>query len=348
MSLRIGVVGTGWWATVNHIPTVQASRLGNIVAICDLDPQRLATVGDRFGVSGRYADVAAMLAAERLDGVMIATPHTAHAAPALAALQAGCHVLIEKPLATTSADARSIVDAAQTANRQVLVPCGWNFRDYTAQAAQWVQSGQIGDIRHVVCQMASALADLFAGQPMQETADALYRPPASTWADPARAGGYGWGQMSHSLSWVYRVTGLSPASAFCLAGTSVTDVDYYDAAVLRMSNGATMALSGAATVPKQCGFQMDIRIFGTEGMILFDIERERLELHRDDGVDQGFPIAPGQGSYDGTLPVTRFLEICAGQPVRNDADAENGALVVATLAAMYRSVQSTRQEVVDV
>lgn len=346
--MRIGVIGTGWWATVNHIPTVQASGLGEVVAICDLDPGRLATVGDRFGVAGRYTEVASLLAAEQLDGVMIATPHTAHAAAAVAALQAGCHVLIEKPLATTPQDARAIVAAARQANRQVLVPCGWNFRDYTAQAAAWVEAGQIGEIRHVVCEMASALGDLFAGQPMQETADALYRPPASTWADPSRAGGYGWGQMSHSLAWVYRVTGLAPATAFCLAGASAAGVDYYDAAVLRMSNGATMALSGAATVPKQCGFQMDIRLFGTQGMIVFDIERERLELHRNDGTDISFPIAVGQGGYDGTLPVTRFLEICAGQAVRNDADAENGALVVATLAAMYRSARTNRLEPVEV
>ena len=175
----------------------------------------------------------------------------------------------------------------------------------------------------------------------------MFRPPASTWADPARAGGYGWGQMSHSLAWVFRVTGLDPASAFCLSGKSAAGVDYYDAAALRMSNGATMTLSGAATVPKHCGFQMDARIFGTKGMILFDIERERLELHSADGEGEVFPMAPGQGAYDGKLPVVRFLEICAGGPVANDADADNGARVVAALAAMYRSATSGRQETVE-
>ena len=171
MKLKIGVVGTGWWATANHIPTVQASDNAEIVAICDLDPQRLAGVGERFGISRRYANMVEMLALERLDGVMVATPHTSHAGVATQALQAGCHVLVEKPLATTVADARAIVAAAQRAGRQVLVPCGWNFRDYTAQAARWIETGRIGEVRHVVCQMASALADLFAGEPMLETAD---------------------------------------------------------------------------------------------------------------------------------------------------------------------------------
>ena len=102
-------------------------------------------------------------------------------------------------------------------------------------------------------------------------------------------------------------------------GTTTRSVDVVD---------ATGAVTGAAELPGD----------------VFDIERERLELHRTDGEDLIHPIAPGEGAYDGTLPVTRFLEICAGQPVGNDADGVNGAMVVATLAAMYRSAQSRQQE----
>jgi predicted dehydrogenase len=192
--------------------------------------------------------------------------------------------------------------------------------------------------------MASALADLFAGEPMIETTDHLFRPPASTWADPRQAGGYGWGQMSHSLAWIYRVADVVPESVIAMSGKSPTGVDYYDAAVVRMSNGATMALSGAATVPKHCGFQMDIRIFGSEGMLLFDVERERLVLRRNDGADLIVPITPGEGGYDGTLPVHRFIEICAGLSSNNAADAENGARVVETLEALYRSAATGQTE----
>ena len=60
-------------------------------------------------------------------------------------------------------------------------------------------------------------------------------------------------------------------------GLSPAGVDFYDAALVEFSNGATMALSGSATVPKSRGYQLDIRIFGTEGMLLFDIERARVE-----------------------------------------------------------------------
>jgi predicted dehydrogenase len=340
-------VGVGWWATFSHIPTAQADPRATLVGIADLSAERLAIVGDRFKVANRYTDYRLMIENQKLDGLIVATPHVAHAEIAVHALARGLHVLLEKPMATSSIDARAIVGEASKAGKQVLIPCGWNFRDYTDKATEIVADGRIGEVRHIVCQMASALGDLFAGEPMIETTDHFFRPPASTWADPRQAGGYGWGQMSHSLAWIYRVADVVPESVFAMTGKSPTGVDYYDAAVVRMANGATMALSGAATVPKHCGFQMDIRIFGSEGMLLFDVERERLALRRDDGADLIFPITPGEGGYDGALPVRRFIEICAGLSNNNAADGENGARVVETLEALYRSAATGQTEHIE-
>ena len=86
MTARIGIVGIGWWATFMHIPAIQAGKDATVVAICDLDPDRVQVAGDKFGIPGRYTDVDAMLAAERLDGVIVGTPHVHHAGPAIAAL----------------------------------------------------------------------------------------------------------------------------------------------------------------------------------------------------------------------------------------------------------------------
>lgn len=346
MTARIGVVGVGWWATFNHIPTVQAGQDARIVALCDLDADRLRVAGDKFGIAARYTDLGAMLAAERLDGLIVSTPHVAHTAPALAGLAAGCHVLVEKPMATTAADGRAIAAAALAAGREVLVPCGMNFTAFTAKAAAFVRDGRIGAVRHAVCQMGSALEDLFAGEPMLETKDHLFRPPASTWADPAKAGGYGWGQMSHSLAWLLHVSDLTLDSLYAMDGKSKTGVDFYDAAVARATNGATVSLSGSATVPKHRGMHMDIRIYGTEGMISFDCEagRARLELSRLDGQDETIALAEGEAEYDGALPVRVFAALCAGKPVTNAANAENGARVTEALDALYRSARSGRLE----
>ena len=342
MTARIGVVGIGWWATVNHIPTIEASPEAEVVAICDLDRERLDRAGETFGIAARYTDLAEMLDRERLDGVMVSTPHTAHTAPAIAALRAGCHVLVEKPMATTAADGRAIAAAAAAAGREVLVPTGMNFTSFTARAADWVREGRIGEVRHAICQMGSALEDLFAGEPMIETVDHMFRPPPSTWADPARAGGYGWGQMSHSLAWLVHVADLAFESVYCMDGKSKTGVDYYDAACARATNGATVSMSGAATTPKHRGMHTDVRIFGTEGMILFDNERARLVLSRLDGTDEVFDIPEAEAAYDGALPVRVFARLCAGEAVRNASDAECGARVTEALDAMYRSAATGR------
>ncbi len=346
MAARIGVVGIGWWACFNHIPTLQKHPDVEVVAICDLSEARLAEVGNRFDLAARYRDVAEMVAKEALNGVIVSTPHVAHAAPAIAALKAGAHVMVEKPMATTGADGRAIAAAGVAAGRQVLVPTGLNYTGYTAVAAEWVRQGRIGTVRHAVCQMGSALADLMAGEPMLETTDHLYRPPASTWADPAKAGGYAWGQMSHSVGWLCYVANLKFETIFCMDGKSPTGVDYYDAAVGRAVGGATVSFSGASTVPKHRGLQTDVRIFGTKGVILFDCEggRARLELALMDGTNEVYPMAPGEADYDGALPVRHFAELCAGKAVGNPADGENGARVTDTIAAMYRSAASGRPE----
>ncbi|MCO5071490.1 MAG: Gfo/Idh/MocA family oxidoreductase [Rhizobiaceae bacterium] len=342
MTVKLAVVGTGWWATFSHIPTAQADGRAEIVAIADVDPARLAAVGDRFGIARRYASVEELVASEELDGAIISTPHVMHRQAAIPVLEAGVHALIEKPMATTAADARAMLRAAQKAGREIMIPCGYNFTDYTRQAGEIIAAGRIGQVRHVVCQFATALDDLFGGKPMLETAEHMYRPPASSWADPKRAGGYGWGQMSHSIAWVYRVAPeLKPESVFCFSGNSATGVDYFDAASVRCTNGATMALSGAALLPKHSRPQLDIRIFGTEGMLVFDAERERLELHRLDGTgEQKMELAPGSGDYDGRAPINAFIDVCLGNVKANEANGENGARVAETLDAMYRSAAS--------
>ena len=340
MVAKIGVIGTGWWATFNHIPTIQNSQDATITAICDLDSGRLAQVGEQFNIKNHYSDFNEMLTNENLDGVVVSTPHTQHTSPAISALNAGCHVLVEKPMATTASDGWQIAETAQKTGFQVLVPTGMNFTSFTEKAAQWIRDNKIGEIRHAICQMGSPLDDLFDGKPMLETTEHMFRPPASTWADPAKAGGYGWGQMSHSIAWLLYVTDLRFKNVICLDSKSSTGVDYYDAVAGTATNGATISLSGSSTVPKHKGMHMDIRIYGTEGMIVFDNERARLGLFRLDGNDDEIEISAQDAEYDGTLPVKVFAKLCAGQNVINASNGDCGAKVTEVLDAMYKSAKS--------
>jgi predicted dehydrogenase len=339
---RIGVIGAGWWAVANHIPVLKQLSDCEIVAVNRLGAQELAEVQEKFGIARGFEDYREMLDSVPMDGVVVSSPHVVHFEHASAALKKGCHVLVEKPLTTTAGDARTLVALAKAEGREIVVPYGWNFLPWMEDARRLAAG--VGRVEHVVLQMANALEDLFAGQPMKETEGAMFRPPPSTWADPKRAGGFGWGQLVHALGLLFRLADLEPDEVFAVTGQSPTGVDYYDAAVVRFGGGATGALSGASTLPKGRPVQIDLRIFGSEGMLLLDIERERLELRRRGGKDEVVPMPPGSGGYACEEPLRVLVDLCLGKKPGNGAPGLVGQRAVEVLDAMYRSAASGRME----
>ncbi|HWJ75472.1 MAG TPA: Gfo/Idh/MocA family oxidoreductase [Kaistia sp.] len=342
--INIGVIGAGWWATLSHIPALLANPHVGTVAVSRPDADGLAKVAAEFPQVRPYLDTAEMLASETLHGVVVASPHIFHAEHGRMALSRGLHTLIEKPMATNAADARMLVETAQANGVEIVLPYGWNFKPITAVAHRLVADGWVGEVRHVVAQMASALSDLFGGQQMVETKDHLFRPPASTWADPARAGGYGWGQLTHGLGALFSMVDLDPVRVFAKIGLSPAGVDFYDAAVVELENGATISLSGAATVPKSRSYQMDIRIFGTEGMLLFDVERARCEVIRHDGRTHIEKLPADAGAYESVAPIALLVDLCRGADVINPANGTVGMRASLLLDAMYRSAASGQME----
>ena len=341
---RIGVIGAGWWGVEVYIPALLEHPDVDLVAVNRRDENALKKITTSFRIANGYTDYKALLAAENLDGAIIVSPHPVHFEHAMAALDAGAHVLVDKPMTTSAADARSLVAHADKQGLEIVVPYGWNFKEFSREAARLLAAGEIGEVRHVACQMASPTRDLFAGEGLVETRQHMFRPPNSTWAEPDNAGGYGWGQLSHVLGLLFRVTGLAPAEVYAISGLSPSGVDYYNAATVRCTNGASVALSGAATVPKQCGYQLDIRVFGTQGMLLLDVERERMEVRRDDGRDTVLDIAAGAGAYQCVEPISRLAEICLGKAVQNEAPGIVGQRAIEVLDAMYRSIASGQIE----
>jgi len=343
---RIAVLGAGWWATQHHIPNLKARPEVDLVGVCRLGIDELKLVRERFGFAVASEDFIEVLDRSRPDGVVVSSPHVAHFENAMAALDRGAHVLIEKPMCTTSEQARALERRAHERGLEIIVPHGFNFTRYMPAAAEMVAQGRVGAVRHVTAQMGSALLDLFGGEPMQETSAHTFRPPPSTWADPKRAGGYGWGQLSHLLGALFRVVPVDPQAIFARTGLSPTGVDYFDAAVLTLANGATVSLSGSAAVPKHIGTHIDMRVYGTDGAVFLDVERERLELRRQDGDDEVVPLAPGEGrkSYSTRPPIDALVDLCLGRPIANQADATVGRRTVEVLDALYRSAASGREE----
>src|SRR4051812_19645899 len=99
--LRVGIIGMGWWAFLAHVPNLRNTGKAEIVAISRRNAERLAMAKEATNVDHAYTDWRDMLAKESLDAVIVCTPHHAHLAPTVTALEAGLHVLVEKPIALT-------------------------------------------------------------------------------------------------------------------------------------------------------------------------------------------------------------------------------------------------------
>lgn len=141
--LRIGVVGLGIGRM--HIEGWREHPQAEVVAIADADPKRLAEIGDKFGITHRHASAAAMLEAHTLDAVSICTPNKFHRELTLLALERGCHVLCEKPMAMNAAEGREMLEAAQRAGRRLMINFSYRFSAQSRALKAQVDAGVFGE-----------------------------------------------------------------------------------------------------------------------------------------------------------------------------------------------------------
>src|SRR5271170_1124258 len=119
--LRVGVVGCGRVAADRHLPALSRVRGAEVVALADSDQARLKHLADQFRVTHRYPDVHTLLDTTMVDVIAVCVPVEFHAEVALAALDAGKHVFIEKPLAVSLEEADRIQERGEKAGRKILM-----------------------------------------------------------------------------------------------------------------------------------------------------------------------------------------------------------------------------------
>jgi len=141
--LRVGVVGCGVQGRV-HLEAYRQRRDVEIAACCDLDPARLEASGRDFGAAGLFADFGEMLNQVPLDLVSVATMPSTHLAVATAALEAGAHVLCEKPFAMNAEEAERMLATAGQCQRTLAVGFNMRFMGSAQRARAYVAEGRLG------------------------------------------------------------------------------------------------------------------------------------------------------------------------------------------------------------
>ncbi len=145
--LKVGVIGCGYWGP-NLIRNFSGCPSTRVAALCDADPKRLEAAGRNLGDVARVASVDALLEL-KLDAVAIATPVSTHHPLATRCLEAGLHVLVEKPLASSVREAQELVALAERVGRVLMVDHTYVFHSAVRRIKEIVESGDLGELYYV-------------------------------------------------------------------------------------------------------------------------------------------------------------------------------------------------------
>ncbi len=155
--LRIGVVGVGFGAIV-HIPGLQSEGV-DVVAVCASRKERAQEAAARFGIPNAFTDYDEMLRLDGLDAVSIASPVPLHHPMTLAALDAGKHVLCEKPFATNQALAKEMWQRAKQSGKTAMIAHEFRFASGRMRVKELIDEGYLGPLQMVLMKLVMGPRD---------------------------------------------------------------------------------------------------------------------------------------------------------------------------------------------
>lgn len=262
--VKHAILGLGWFGE-KHCEALSAIPNVEIAALCTRNDKRLAEVASRFGVAKTYTDYHAMLADSEIESVSITTMWDQHVEPTVAALKAGKHVFLEKPMASTVEDCDRIVEAANAASSHFMVGHICRFNPRYAAAKEAVDAGRIG---RIVSMYARRNLPAWVGATVLDKIGPII------------------GDGVHDTDLMFWISGSRAVSAYAQT-VQWRDHVYPDLGqvMYRLENGASCILESVWCLPDTTPFQIDERleIVGTEGSISIHDTHPNLMIVDKDG-----------------------------------------------------------------
>ena len=337
--IRAAVLSAGAWSQSSHLPTLKADPRVDIVALSSPDPATATALGTEFAVPLGTTDWREALL-QKPDIVVVSSPPVAHEEQVIGALQAGAHVLVEKPFAVSAAPAYRMRDTATRLGRHLLVGFGWPAAPVFALARRLIEDGEVGRVEHLTMHLAVNTRALlkggndggWGGRSTSGTA---------TYTDPRVSGGGAAAvSMSHQLGLIEWLIGEPIVAVNASTFPRGSDIDLHVSANVAFAGGGYGAVSTASTHPYLARPQWHMALYGGRGQIWLDSVADRLRLVRADGtvVEHGPPEA--SGIYDPGAPTKALIACARGEPVPAGLAARLAAHVVAVTDAIYESARS--------
>lgn len=330
MPYRLGAIGVGG-NSAGHLRRFLAMPEVDVVGLAD--PSDTSIANARSNVEGldevpAYADWRHLLDATDLDLALVSTPHTLHHEHVMGALDAGLHVLCEKPLAHTPELAQEIADHAQAVERHVVVGFQRRFSPGYTYMRQRLQSSDIGDITHVQASQWQSWIGAARGK----------------WRSTLALGGGG--QLSdsgsHLMDMLLWTTGLRIVEVDARLRTYDLEVEADGAAVLVFDNGAIGTLSIIGTGHT---FGERLAVVAGRGAIRADWASGGVEVIFEDDLEAKV-TREVEGLTGGSNPDEHFLAVITGAAA-NESPPEDSVHLLEVLAAIRRSAISGQREFVS-
>jgi predicted dehydrogenase len=349
---RIGIIGTGWWTTYAHLPSLTTYPSAEVVALADPSSERLAQAVEHFGLSesstAQFTDHTRMLDEVRPDGVVLATPHGTHFALARAVLERGIGLMLEKPMVLHAAEARELVRLAERTGAPLVIGYPYHFIEQHRLLRRRIVDGDLGRLQLNQTLFASMVLEYYRANP-QAYADVfkwkVTGPQPTTYSEPSVAGGgQGHLQVTHSAALTLWLTDLRPSEVAAFMANFDVKVDLCDAISVRFEGGSVGTLASTGAIPPaQSGHQqLELRIYGSEGYALLDAMAGTCSLHFNDGRVEHLPQVPADARYPQHATSRHLVDLLLGRETTNFSDGEIGARTVELLEAAYRSAAERR------
>jgi predicted dehydrogenase len=321
-----------------------------LIAVADPSRERVTAFADRFGVSTVLESAEQLVALDAVDAVYIAVPNYLHAAISTMALQAGKHVLQEKPLALSLADAAPLAAAARQSGKHFMLGMNQRFAPPVQRARQLVEQGRIGRPYHCKAywrrrtgipgigswftrkELSGGGGLLDIGVHMLDNALYLldnFRPRSVSGATYTEFGNRGLGEGGWGMS--------------ARAGEQF-DVDDFATAVIKLDGGATVLVEAAWAMHLDRTNDMNVELYGTEGAI--DTYGERLSRQADDGYHIIESPDAGELTYPHASRMHHFVNVILGRE-EPCVTLDQVLSVQRVLDAIYRSAASGREVVIQ-
>ncbi|NUQ01130.1 MAG: Gfo/Idh/MocA family oxidoreductase [Armatimonadetes bacterium] len=311
--LRVGVVGVGWQGS-GHLQNVVAEPRCRLTAICDLNRELLAERASTFGVAHTFTSYRDLVACDEVDAVVIVLPDHLHREPATTALEAGKHVLLEKPMALSVDDAEAIAAAAERAPGRFMLNLSNRWMPAFAAGKAALERGDLGAVRYLYARMANRLEVPTKRLPW------LQRSHLAHWIGIHRLDIACW----YLGSEVSRVRAVERRGVLASQGFDTADLFQ---ATIEFACGAVMTLEGNWILPAGYPSLVDSRFYCLCEKGVVDIDRSRSELAV--AGPESFDLnTPGAGNILGrqsgfTVEAWRhFVDCCleGGEPLVSAAD----------------------------